>query len=110
MFLGLTNKHKYKKNPFLPSLICQKLQLRHVIGMEYGISRTFSKHLTVLPFYLDNNEGVWLQDFGFGNLVTCRSIKNIFSIDCANIYFFLSMYFVQWKSMGLTHIAYIVIY
>lgn len=46
----------------------------------------------------------WFWEFG-----DCRSIKNIFSIDCAIIYFFLSMYFVQWKYVGLTHIAYIVI-
>ena len=90
MFLGLTNKYKYKKNPFLPSLICQKLQLRHVIGMEYGISRTFSKRLTVLPLYLDNNEGVWLQDFGFGNLVTA-GLSKIFSQLIVPLFIFFSV-------------------
>ena len=41
------------------------------------------------------------------------SIKNFLLIDCVNIYLFsiyFSMGFAQWKSVGLTHIAYIAIH
>ena len=40
-------------------------------------------------------------------------IKKPFSIDCVNIYLFSMLFsidFARWKSMGLLHIAYIVIY
>ena len=41
------------------------------------------------------------------------SIKKLFSIDYVNIYIFLiffSIDFARWKSVGLSHIAYIVIH
>ena len=51
------------------------------------------------------------RDFAF--FVSSGSIKKLFSIDCVNIYLFsmfFSKEFARWKSVGIPHIAYIVIH
>ena len=59
-------------------------------------------------YILKGNESRYIALF-----VVSGSIKKVFSIDCVNIYLFsifFSIDFVQWKSVGLHDIAYIVIH
>ena len=55
---------------------------------------------------IDDNEWRYIALFVFS-----EPIKKLFSIDCVNIFLFSAFFsidFAQWKSVGLTHIAYLI--